>query len=127
MILNGKNTPLNQSGSNLPQVTAAITGWFKPMTFGVTVKTNVDFLTVDEITDVSCQGVWQPFTDQQLAIKPEGERSWKWFMIHSDPSLVLTTDDQIQYQGVNYDVMGKKDYKEYGYVQYEVVNKYEVT
>lgn len=121
---NGKNTALNANTGGVPNVNDAMLEWFQPMTFGV-VSTEVDnFQAVQEKVSVSFQGVWQPFTDRQLQMKPEGQRSWSWWTCHADPSLVLDTDSIITYLGVQYRVLYQRDYRLYGYVEYHLVQDY---
>lgn len=124
-ILNASSIPLTQATGGLPQVGAAITGWFRPMVFGVVVKTVEAFEVAEEITQTNFRGVWQPLTPEQIQIKPEGERSWPWYMVHSDPSLILATDDIIIYETVRYRVKATSNYKEYGYNYYELVKDYQ--
>lgn len=123
MILNGKNAPLNQS-SSMPDVSGALLGWFQKMVFTTIVKTVVNFKVTEIPTEICFQGVWQPFTAQQLQMKPEGQRNWKWFTVHAQPSLVLKPDDVVTYLGVQYRVMGVLDYKLDGYVEYHLIEDY---
>lgn len=76
------------------------------------------------MTNVTFQGVWQPFTAEQLLLKPEGQRSWDWQMCHAEPALILNTDEIITYEEIQYRVMSKKDYSKYAYVQYDLVRDY---
>ncbi len=69
-------------------------------------------------------GTWQPFTIEQLKIKPEGQRSWKWFMLHTTTDVVLLTDDVIKKNGQSFVVMEKGNYDENGYVMYHIVDAY---
>ena len=57
-------------------------------------------------------------------MKPEGQRAWKWFSVHADPSLSLTPDEVITYQSTQYRVKGKTDYTGYGYIYYELIEDY---
>lgn len=108
----------------MPDVSGALFDWFAPMTFGVVTKTIKNFQAVEVQTQVDTAGVWQPFTDRQLLLKPEGQRRWKWFQLHALPSLTLTPDDVVTYLGEQYRVMSEKDYRLNGYVEYHLVNDY---
>lgn len=123
-IQNGKNTPLNANSGTVPNVSGAMLDWFQPMIFETVVKTVEGFQVVEDGTEISFQGVWQPFTDRQLQMKPEGQRSWSWFWVHADPSLILKNDEVIKYLGVQYRVMAQKDYRLYGYVEYHLVQDF---
>lgn len=94
------------------------------MTFGIVTKTTEGFQAVEDVEEVSFQGVWQPLRERQLLLKPEGQRAWSWFWLHADPSLELDVDDTITYLGTQFRVMAKKDYDIYGYVEYELVQDY---
>lgn len=121
IIHNGSSTPLNANTGTLPDVSDAMLNYFQPMTFGVVTKTVVNFQAVETMVDVSFQGVWQPLTERQLYLKPEGERAWSWYWLHAEPALILDTDQVVVYLGVQYRVMTNKDYRLYGYVEYHLV------
>ena len=124
IILNANTIPLNLNSGTLPDVSGALLNYFQPIIFETVVKTVVNFQVVETPTVYNFQGVWQPFTPEQLLIKPEGQRSWKWFTLHAQPSLVLNTDDVIKYNSVQYRVMSKMDWSLYGYLQYEIIEDF---
>lgn len=124
-IFNASSIPLSQSTGTLPNVQAAMANWFQPITFIQIVKTVVNFKLVETLTSIDFQGVIQPFTAEQLALRPEGERSWRWFQIHAYPGTPLNTDDVGTIKGQNYRIMEKWDYKEYGYILYNAVADYQ--
>ena len=122
MIFNGSSIPLNKTlKGNLPNVNAALQEWFQPMSFNVVTKVVVNMEVVEEMTEVSFQGVWQPLSKRDLYYKPEGQRAWSWIDLHSDPTLVLTEDDVVVKDGVQYRVKATWRYDEYGYRNYHLV------
>lgn len=121
IFTNAKNIPLNAQAGSVPDVSGAMLDWFQPMTFGVVVKTVEGFQSYETMTNVNFQGVWQPLTERQLLLKPEGQRAWSWFWLHAEPSLVLDTDQVVTYLGKQYRVMSNKDYRLYGYIEYHLV------
>lgn len=125
MIFSASSVPLNQNPGSLPNMQDALTDWFQPLYFTQIVKTVVNFQVVETPTITQFMGVRQPFSAQQLMMRPEGQREWRWEMIHCYPSLVLRPDDIITFNNVNYRVMHKWDYTEYGYIQYDIVQDYE--
>lgn len=126
IISNAKDKPLfSRSGGGLPNMSATITGWFQNLTFTKVVKTVVDHEVKEGYENISTSGVRQPFSPQQIKILPEGQRAWKWEMIHALPSLLLKIDDIIIFDNVRYRVMERLDYKEYGYVQYNICQDYQ--
>lgn len=124
VIQNGKNTPLNTNSGTVPNLNDALLDWFQQMTFGIVEKTVENFQVIETQTQVAFMGVIQPFTERQLLIKPEGERARSWFWVHADPSLILKTDSVVIYLGKQYRVMSNKDYRLYGYVEYQLVLDY---
>jgi len=125
VIASASSIPLSQSWTGLPNVRTTLNGWFRPLTMTKIIKQQEDFQLKEYFYDVKTNGVLQPFSPQQLSIKPEGQRSWIWQMLHATPDLVLKTDDQVIITGTKYRVMEKLDYKEYGYVQYNLVQAYQ--
>lgn len=120
-ILNGKDTPINIRTGSIPDVSGAMTDYFQPMTFTQVAKSIQGFEAVETPTVVNCQGVIQPLSGRRLELKPEGQRAWTWLLLHADPSLVLEVDEVVTYNGVQTRVMSQKDYRLYGYVEYELV------
>lgn len=120
-IQNAANIPINVKTGTVPDVSGAMKDYFQPMVFQPLTKTVSGFQVVETTTSIDFQGVIQPFTERQLMLKPEGERSWTWLWLHADPVLQLETDDVVLYLGVQTRVMKKKDYFLYGYVEYQLV------
>lgn len=123
-IKNASSIPLNQNSGTLPDVSGAMLDWFQPMIFSLVSKSVTNFQNVETTTEVSFLGVIQPLGPRQLMIKPEGQRAWKWFQVHAEPALILSTDQIIEYEGVQYRVMAETDYRDYGYVEYHLVQDY---
>lgn len=124
-LANGKNTPLNEQAGTVPDVSGAMRDYFQPMVFTPVTKQTEAFQAVETPGPIDFRGVIQPLSARALALKPEGQRSWTWLMLHSDPSLKLDTDDVVVYLGVQTRVMGRKDYSLYGYMYYELVQDWE--
>lgn len=114
----------NFTAVTLPDVSDSLLEWFQPMNFIMIAKSDVAFQAIETPTTIAFRGVWQPLTGQQLYMKPEGQRAWKWFMCHATQNLALDPDDVIGCRGVSYRVMSKKDYTNYGYIEYHLVEDY---
>lgn len=123
-IANGKNTPLNQRMGSFPDVSGALSDWFQKMTFGIVTKTVTGFQVVETVEEIFFEGVWQPLREQALFLKPEGQRDWEWFQLHATPVLDLANDSIINYLGVQYRILFRKDYKLNGYIEYHLINDY---
>jgi len=124
-IANGKNTPVNVDTGTVPSVGGAMRDWFQPMVFVLVTKQTIDFQEVELGTPICFWGVVQPLTDRELFIRPEGERAWSWLQLHADPVLTLKVDDCVIYLNVQYRVVGRRNYKNYGYVEYSLVQDYD--
>lgn len=120
-IANGKNTPINVKTGTVPDVGGAMRNWFQPMIFSQVVKETVGFQVVETENEIAFRGVIQPLNGRKLMLKPEGQRAWTWLWLHADPSLTLEVDSVVSYLGVQTRVMSQKDYRLYGYVEYELV------
>ena len=123
-IFSASSIPLSNGQGNLPNVQGAMLEWFQTLSFVQIVKSIVNFQVVETETTTVFQGVRQPFTAQQLLMKPEGQRLWKWETIHSFPDLQLKPDDRIIFGTLKYRVMQKSDWKEYGYIEYHIIEDY---
>lgn len=124
ILKNAASIPLDQQSGSLPQVSDALYSWFQNMTFTTIVKTVVNFQVVETPTVLVTMGVKQPFTPEMLLIKPEGQRSWIWSTVHCLPNIELKPDDVITYLNIQYRVMQKLDWHEYGFYEYHLVEDY---
>lgn len=124
-IQNANTVKLNQNPGTLPDLSGALLNWFQKLQFNIVNKTTVNFQVVETLTPVETQGVRQPLSAQKLMIKPEGQRRWKWEMIHALPNTPLEPDMIIKFKDQNYRVMDKWDWTEYGYIEYHIVQDYD--
>lgn len=120
----GRNLSVGEVGGRLPSMRRTITGWFRPLVLGRIIETIKDLQVVQKVTQVKTYGTIQPFSAQQLKLKPEGERSWKWWMLHVLPETQIKLGEYFWYQGSKYRTMSDRNYSEYGYVEYELVQDY---
>ncbi len=124
MIINAKDLPLKKVGF-LPDVGDVLMDWFQELTFTKITKTVVNYENVEAETEYTMHGVRQPLNAQQLEMKPEGQRRWRWEMIHALPTVELFNDDVVVFDGVRYRVKDKWNWKEYGFIEYHIVEDYE--
>ena len=127
MIKDAKDTPLNKVTGTLPNMSETLFDWFQEMAFSKITKEIVNFKVVETKVSFSTRGVKQPMSPQSLEMKPDGQRAWIWSTIHCLPNLILTVDELVTYQGTQFRVKSKMDYKEYGYVSYDLVEDYDGT
>lgn len=124
MIANASSFPFSKV-NGMPNMSATLSGWLIPLSFGVVTKVQNGFMTKEVVTYKNFYGVWQPLNTEQLKIKPEGERSWKWYWCHSQTDLGLKNDDTIIYLDKQYRVMGVKDYSLNGFYEYELIEDFQ--
>jgi len=118
------NTGTVLDASALPSVAATIKGWFRPLTLIRKITQLVDREAVISEVPLRCMGVIQPLTNRELVMKPEGQRAWRWNMLHTSSDVQLNPGEDFSVNGKNYRVMSDKGYSEYGYIYYEVVQDY---
>ena len=123
-ILNARDRNADILSSGLPDVSAGVEHFFQPITVDLVVKTQTDGYTEEEKKRYKTQGTVQPFSAKELKILPEGQRGWKWTMLHCLPGLCLDLDDIVIIRGVRSRVMGSKDFSEYGYKEYHLAEGY---
>jgi len=110
--------------SQLPSILGAVRSYFRPLTLTFIQKKIVDHEITEARSVLSCQGTIQPFAPYKLSLKPEGQRSWNWQMLHTSPEVALKNDEEFTIRGIRYRVMAQSDWSEYGYILYELVQDY---
>lgn len=120
-IANGKDRPLFEKAGTVPDVSGAMQDYFQNMQFDKVIKSASAFQAEETLVPINFRGTEQPFTDRQLLLKPEGQRAWSWFLIHSDPTLTLDVDDVVMWRGKQTRVMSRKSYDLYGFIEYHLV------
>lgn len=113
------------ASSGMPNVANVLDGWMIPLVMYKQVQNVVDgFLEVTQ-KRLDFQGVWQPFTDKQLALLPEGQRAWSHYWLHVKTPIDLNVADEVVYLNKRYKVLSLKDYSLNGYCDYHLIRDYE--
>lgn len=111
--------------SGMPQMNNTLNGWEVPLTLVKVIQNVVEGDLVTTELKINFKGVWQPFSYQQLALLPEGQRDWSHYWIHAKSgTLDLQTADKIIFQGNRYKILERKDYGLNGYINYHVIADY---
>ncbi|MDE2019615.1 MAG: hypothetical protein KGJ13_04690 [Patescibacteria group bacterium] len=89
-------------------------------------KTQSDYDTIETSTDLHYfSAIIQPIPPTRLLVKPEGQRTWKWFRLWAQERLKL--DDYVaDGNGKQYRVMTKQDWDLGGGQPATAVNEYEI-
>lgn len=112
--------------SGMPQIGAAFSGWQTKIALVVITQTIVDGLTVDTPKTITFNGVVQPLSAKQIALKPEGQRAWAWLQIHCfSGNLNLKNNDRIKFNERFYKVMGVWDWSLDNYIEYHAVEDFQ--
>lgn len=120
VIANGADRPLFDRAGDVPDVSGALQQYYQAMVFTPVSKIVEGFQVVETGNPINFQGTAQPFTERQLALRPEGQRAWSWFLLHADPVLTLQVDDVVLWRGKQTRVMSRKDFGLYGFVEYRL-------
>lgn len=122
-IINGKDQSLDGL-SAVPDVGHSMRAWFQKLSLVRVIKQVVDYEIKESEQPFTTSGLIQPFSTRQLAMLPEGQRSWDWQMLNCESGLELKTDEVVKYRNTKYRITGTKNYSAYGYAYYEMVNDY---
>lgn len=112
--------------SGFPQIQVALSGWQQIITLKKTTQSIVDGDLVQSVQETTFEGVIQPLTEEQIQLKPEGQRSWKWDQVHCySGDLNLKTNDEVKFNNIDYKIMAVDDYSLNNYVEYHAVTDYQ--
>ena len=124
LIINANTRTLDQIAPTLPNMRDALNEWFQNIVFTMVKKMTTNFELVETNTQIQFQGVVENIKPQDLDMRPEGQRKWRYISVWATPELELNPDEIFTYQGINYRVMTKNDWSSYGYVEYECAEDY---
>lgn len=112
--------------SGMPQMKAAFSGWQSNITVQhITQEIENGFVKQNERC-VCLKGTWQPLSPEEIALKPDGQRSWEWIDLHIEGNKILfATNDLVIYRGIKYKIMAVKDYTLNNYSEYHLVLDYQ--
>lgn len=110
----------------MPQMGAAFDGWKSKLSLKKITQSIVNGLVQSSESTISAQGTWQPLSAEEIALKPDGQRSWEWFDLHIEgASVIFSTNDRVIYGGKTYKIMAIKDYTLNNYSEYHLVFDYQ--
>lgn len=114
--------------SNMPQIRAAFNDWTYDITLIKITQAVTDGILAQTEVPINFRGTVQPLSPEEVQLKPEGQRAWPWLQIHciSDFDTNLRINDRIQYADKKYKVMARLDYSLNNYVEYHLVEDYQV-
>jgi hypothetical protein len=125
MIPNAKDMTIDQVAPGLPDVSDAVRAFLLPIQIGIIQKAQIDGYANEVPTYYDTFAAVYPLTAEDLRLKPEGQRSWKWQKLWMLSDIIMTTDDKVIIAGDTYRVMEKSDNSQYGYFDYTIMQDYE--
>ena len=122
MIKNAKDITARDN-PDLPDVSDAVMTLLRHVKIGIVHKSTVEGYT-QEITEWRNVLACRQAMPETLAIRKEGERSWRWSVIYVTPDVLLSTDDMVIFDKVKYRIMEKENWAEYGFLRYNAIEDY---
>lgn len=121
----GNNEPINSNSmAQLPNCADVIESWASEYTALLITKTMKDFVLTETTKEITFQGMIQNLNRKELEIKPEGERNWGWYKLHSTRQ--FNNDDIIEVLGIRYKIMStRQDNTYYGFFAYDLIQDYD--
>lgn len=124
-VVNAADRDLSQQPGTLPNMMNDVANWFQLLVFEKIVKTvSATFQVVETTTPVNFQGVVITDPKRSLVMAPNGQRLWKVKSVFTWPVELLQPDDVILYENIQYRVMAGGDFKQYGLMEYWLVQDY---
>ena len=112
------------NSSGLVNVADIVESWSSPYTVILIKKELVDYKLVETETPINIRGMVQNLSTQELQLKPEGERNWKWYKLIT--TYHFNNDDKIKIGDKKFRIMAT--YNEdtyYGHYRYNLLEDYE--
>lgn len=111
--------------SFMPNMSNTLSGWESELTLIKATQNIVEGDLVLTETEYKFMGVIQPLRTEDLVTKPEGQRSWNYYWVHTKSDLPFQTADKIVFKNVRYKITGIKDYGLDGFKELEVILDYQ--
>lgn len=111
----------------IPNMRQALRGWTKRMTIQIIKRSIQDHESVEEVVaPIVISSVLMPLQKRKIDVKPEGERTWIWWEMHTTEKLELGWTFINCSDGTRYRVMSTEDYSQAGFYKYELVQRAKV-
>lgn len=129
----GRDFPLSDSSSGMPNVADALEDLFRPIRIGVVTPSpndgELDAAADGEVEEVvryvDTEGSAQAGDGERLDITADGDRSWDSMTLYTRPNFNVATNTLVALKGARYRVTKKADWTPSGYVRYEMTQDYD--
>lgn len=124
-VASASDRSVQDVASPQPNVRDTVLGWSEMLVLVRLYKKIVNRENVNEEKEFTCMGMVQPFSARDLKVKPEGQRAWKWWMLHTTEQVALKPGEEFILKGTKYKVMSDLPYFRNGYYEYELIETFE--
>jgi hypothetical protein len=124
-IIGAGTRDITESALTMPNMRSAIINWFRPLQAILITTSIVDGESREVRRPFNTAGILLPMKARYIALKPEGQRAWRWFVLHVGREIELKPNDIIIRKNVPYRVMGRWGYEDYGWIRYELKEDFE--
>ena len=107
-----------------PNMTSAFQGWTETGLVQIVFTVLIEGEAKKKLRTVTASTCIQPLSAQKIAMKPEGERAWKWWDIFASLELNAEVGDVIEVNRVGYRILGRWDFARNGYRRFEATENY---
>ena len=123
-MISGQGTTINNNSlSSLPNMADVIQSWQSEYRAKLITKQMINYELVEIEQDITFNGIVQNLNRKELQLKPDGERNWGWYELHSTRK--FNNDDIIEVNNVRYRIMStRNDDTYYGFYVYELLQSY---
>lgn len=109
----------------MPQMNDVIEGWTCEIMTNQRRQMLQDGIITNVDTFVKMRGVIQPLKAEDIALKPEEQRSWAWYEIHVTNNFDVLKNNQVIYIDKRpYKIMARKDYSRNGFRIYHIIEDF---
>ena len=123
-IIGAGTRDISESALTVPNMRGAIINWFRPLQAERITTTIVDGLAKEIRRPFNTAGVFNPMKPREVLLKPEGDRTFRWFVLYVGREIELKPNDVVIRKGVPYRVMGPLPIEDYGIKRYELTEDY---
>lgn len=108
-----------------PEIFNEFSDWGSLTTFKVIKKTLQDGEVIESApAEKSIDCIVYPAADRTIALKPEGQRRWKWMEMICEKNLKLDSIIQLNSDKIQYRVWSSKDWSIAGFYVYSIAQAY---
>ena len=125
-IINACRKSTKSLASGLPDVGAAIMEILQPVKASYIQKQQIAGYTQEVLIEIETSVSIQSINPESLKMLPEGQRSWDTNTIYALSNLNLKTDEVFTIDGTNYRILSRTDWKEYGFIEYNVIEDHQM-